>query len=366
MSRKSRKPIIIAILLSIISFLWTPAVIQAAGEGTAEERTFTTSVSYNAETPEEEYPFAEILEKGGTLYRLQEITTTVTGETPVKNISTTQEIVRSEPIPNDTVYEPEPTITRNNKIYHLIHTETESAEITGQNQEASGEVTYPNQVSRPNIPRTAEFDIEDGATQRTKTAVLPLKDVIEGVRTWRDDFSATLTVYPADTVKYYQIGDTVLPMRDESPGLEGQEAAVLELLGLPGDYYQISNMTWDGGIYTDFDGIQKRDISVTGSRYVATYTARYSGTVTFDSIPARVFVSTYENTEETLISTTYHLTGTATYMAEEPVQSFFEQYMPIIVSVALFVVLIFVLLLLFYLAKKKKSERNKNRGGKKV
>lgn len=356
------------LLTMLISSLCIPAAVQAAGQETADETAFTTSVSYNAETPDEDYPFAEVLERNGILYRLQTVTTAVTGETPVKNTNTTQEIVRSEPIPNDTVYEPEQTIVRNGKTYQLIRTEMEESDITGQAQEARGEISYPNQVRKPDVPTTAEFDIKDINTGLTKKVKLPLKEVIESSRSWKDDFTATLTVYPTDTARYYKIGDTVLELKEDSPGLEGQEAAILNVLGLSGDYYQIKNTVWAGDSYLDTDGIQKRDVAVTGSRYVATYTARYSGTVIPDSIPAHTFVSTYENTEETIVSTTYHLTSTATYVAEEkePEPSFFEQYMPIIVSVALFVVLIFVLLLLFYLAKKKKSERNKNRGGKKV
>lgn len=95
---------------------------------------------------------------------------------------------------------------------------------------------------------------------------------------WVGDFEFPVLFYVYDA-GYYQLGDVRVPRQERNPGLEGYEAALLQVMGLSGEDYVIEQVVWDGAAYDNDEGICCRNALARGRKRVEDYEVVYGGAV---------------------------------------------------------------------------------------
>lgn len=259
--------------------------------GETEETVWVDTVECRDLSAAERYVFPAFREIEGIRYQLISTEIEASEGISVKETERRVEMRTSDLLFPGEDWTPEETIWKDGISYHLMETRTENSRISGRTQKAEGWVTYSERDTRPEIPESAEFEIEDADTGERRTVTLPLVRIEEHWR-WQDDFQTILTAEPIDALEY-QLGDEVVTLGGEEPGLSGHETAVLHVLGLDPNLYRIETMNWAGPAYFR-DGIPVRDINLSGSRYVASYQVYYAGEVPLADVWGNVIVALYE------------------------------------------------------------------------
>lgn len=282
--------------------------------GEADEPVWVDTVECQSLSAADRYVFPTFREVEGTRYQLIRTEIETSEGTPVKETEKRMEIRTSDLLLPGEEWAPEETIWKDGMSYHLTETRTENSRISGRTQKAEGWVTYSERTTKPEIPESAEFEIEDVDTGERRTVTLPLVRTEEQWQ-WQDDFQTILTAEPVDALEY-RLGDEVVTLGGEEPGLSGHETEVLHVLGLDPNLYRIETMNWAGPAYLR-DGIPVRDINLSGSRYVASYQVYYAGEVPLDDVWGNVVVALYEAEVEREAGSLLSYTVRASYQPEQ-------------------------------------------------
>ena len=126
----------------------------------------------------------------------------------------------------------------------------------------------------------ASSDTQKGYTY---TFDLPLVNKKPGEQVWIE-FSAPMSFTDYGAAYYKLNSNTYLPHSDSAPVVDGYEDAILEYLGLSSYSYRISYAAWDGGTYTNSNGVLCRDALMYGERLVGTMIATYEDTVPLETV----------------------------------------------------------------------------------
>lgn len=149
------------------------------------------------------------------------------------------------------------------------------------------------------IPQTASFEVTDegrtGNAQTRAESVTVLKEV------WSTDFSFPVTFHSCDA-EYCQLGDRMIPYREEKPEFEGQEYLLLDIIGAPRDQYRVIDVRWDGEVYQDEAGIPCRNAVASGEKLLRDYQVLYRGTARFPSAERWQTVTIYELPREETVT----------------------------------------------------------------
>ena len=164
-------------------------------------------------------------------------------------------------------------------------------------------------------------------------------------------FQRTMRVEVYDST-FYMLNDRYIPYNDAKPALAGHEADILTVLNLPQESYHIPDFVCTGDVYTE-SGIQYRNATASGERYVAEYTAYYSDTVTLPDAEGYNALLSYSldsgNTE-------YTIKATAVYEKEDT----FPVATVVVTVVSILAGIIAIVLILFLIAKKRKTKNKEN------
>lgn len=140
------------------------------------------------------------------------------------------------------------------------------------------DVVYENVEALAQIPESAEFALEEQG--REVVAVCRAEAMEAAAARWCDDFSFPVIFHGCDA-ELCQLGDVLIPYQDDKPDLDGQEAQLLRMIGAPEDAYQVTDIFWDGEIYTDETGVVCRNARAVGSRLVKDIQVHYEGFALF-------------------------------------------------------------------------------------
>ncbi|WP_434309438.1 hypothetical protein [Hominifimenecus sp. rT4P-3] len=278
-------------------------------KGKAEEESLWMDVVECMDASEaEQYVFPEKREKDGIWYRLLRTEVLESAGEPVIETEIRTETRSSGALLPGETWEPEPMLEQDGVAYHLQETREEKIPIRGRTQKAEGWIDYFDRVEKPTFPPYAEFEIEDAALGTSKTVTLALTETTEEQH-WKEDFQAILTAEPADASAFV-LGEQVVTLGEDELGLAGQEEAVLHVLGLDPAYYRIRHMSWSSPSY-DQNGVLRREIQVSGARFVTDYHGYYSGVGELDDVWGTVLTAVYQAEIETQtgIETIYTVLG---------------------------------------------------------
>ena len=121
---------------------------------------------------------------------------------------------------------------------------------------------------------------------------LPLVSKKAGELVWIG-FSAPMAFTDYGAAYYKLNAGTYLPHSDSAPIVDGYEDAILDYLGLSPYSYRISYAEWDGGTYTNGNGVLCRNAIMYGERLVGTMVATYEDTVPLETVTGYKGVATY-------------------------------------------------------------------------
>lgn len=300
-------------VLWIVFCFWAfPILVK--GEAGEEEAVWIDVVECRDALEAEQYVFPESQEKDGIWYRL--LRTEVvesTGEPVIETELRTETRSSGVLLPGE-IWEPAPMLEQDGVRYHLQETREEKIPIRGRTQKAEGWITYSDRAEKMELPSSAEFEVEDAALGTSKKVTLALAETTEEQH-WQEDFHAVLTAEPADASAFV-LGDQVVTLGEDELGLIGQEETILRVLGLEPAYYRIRHMNWSGPSY-DQDGALRRDIQISGARFVTDYHGYYSGVVPLDDIWGTTLTAMYQAEVEKQIGMETIYTVHGYYQPEE-------------------------------------------------
>ncbi len=144
-------------------------------------------------------------------------------------------------------------------------------------------VTYEKVEGASLIPEEIEVDVQDG-NQRT-TAVCACVEVTESGGSWEGGFELPVTVHVYDADTYF-LGEREIRKEQVLWQLMDAEEELLAAADLSPADYLIQEVRWDGGIYTDAEGVQCRDAIAVGQKRVYACQVKYVGTAVFAGVPS--------------------------------------------------------------------------------
>lgn len=145
-------------------------------------------------------------------------------------------------------------------------------------KEVVRDVIYRQVEGAAHIPKTFQVQLKQDGKEYDLVCEKQEEEVLR--ERWSKGFSVPLTFYIYDA-EYYQIGDKVIPRRNELPEPEICEKELLGMLGLSGDEYRITELLWDGAEYVDQDGVLCRNGLAVGKKLLRDYQVRYTGLFRF-------------------------------------------------------------------------------------
>lgn len=140
------------------------------------------------------------------------------------------------------------------------------------------DVVYEAAEMMTQIPETLEFALEDGG-RTAKVSCWAEKQEEENAR-WSDDFSFPVVFHGCDA-SFCQLGDVLIPYREEKPELEGEERQLLEMIHVPEEGYRITDISWNGTVYEDEQGELCREALAEGEKLVRDVLVHYVGIAEF-------------------------------------------------------------------------------------
>ena len=355
-------------LLSTMLFLSLLGTGEAYAAKAPETITKEKVIESEKQTVEEDL-FDEFVKHEGKKYKLQGV------ELEVED----KEGEKLPPPQNDTyIYEtpviadgveaetPEETVEKDGKVYVLKDVE----ELPGILEERSthAEVTKDFSVEYINdVPKTLKTEVTDELSGEVYTHKLPMTSSEVVSEEWRTGFTFPITVSDYDAEELY-LGDLVIPA---DANLIDYADEFLKMLNLPGRYYRIDNITWNGEPY-ERDGIVCRDATADGRKLATNVTATYAAEVTLPPVEGTYLRCTYEWQEEAAPEEPdlYKITATATYDRYtflDAMADFFRFLLDWIkthpaetIGIVVLLILLFVILFLFLLSRKKKDDEEEN------
>lgn len=181
--------------------------------------------------------------------------------------------------------------------YQLKSWQMEVVEVPEESQEIEKEVVYQGVEAKAGIPKKVEIHFTDPGSGYQVSRFYPAQDIITLDEQWSEDFSFTVTfhTYGAD---YYELMEHRIPYEENTPGLIGYEATLLQMIGLSESDYQVEQVVWNGDSYADEEGILCRDALATGRKKRKDYQVIYGGSVTVPSQTLYQIAAVYQKLEE--------------------------------------------------------------------
>lgn len=181
---------------------------------------------------------------------------------------------------------PAEKIEREGVPYHLSEWEIISGEEEAEKQYVEAPIIYEKAGARANIPEEAEISIEGTGFHPS----MPLLRTEFFNERWEPDFVFHLTFHSLQADCFELDGTEIeVSYEEENLGLMEYAQEILELLGLPGEYYRITGFRWDKEAYRDENGTLCRDAEGRGERLVRDCRAVYGGET---ELPARAVYRT--------------------------------------------------------------------------
>ena len=343
------KKIVSVLLLGIISASLLIGCSSAATDNssTVNENTITETVEYTSLKEDETHTFDEELVKDDGTYTLKDVTYETVSAAPVMETQT----VEVKDLYEQNV-EPEEEKTFVNakgqevvgKLSDVSYSDTT---ITNRTAEVESTTQSGYVISQPVMANSKTVNYTD---EQTVTATLPLTSFhVTTPYHWEPDVTVPMRVEVYDAT-FYMLNGRYVPYNDEKPALAGYEADILTVLNLPQNSYRITDFVWTGDVYTE-NGVQYRNATATGERYVAEYTAYYSDTVALPDAAGYNATLTYSLDSG---DTEYTIKATALY---EKLNTGLTPAQIIAISAAgVFLLVILIISILFVISKKKKSK----------
>ncbi len=97
---------------------------------------------------------------------------------------------------------------------------------------------------------------------------------------WSDDFHVPL-VFHSYGAELYELGNILMSAQDGFPPPEEYQDELLGILGLPGEDYEITGLTWDSEPYAGPDGELCREATASGRKRLVDYQVTYDGRVSW-------------------------------------------------------------------------------------
>lgn len=331
-----------------------PATAQAS-ESITLEKTYQTDKSNDDGTGQ----FENTYEKNGILYGLSQIKTEI-----VETIPTAEEqyfwesAVFLDAAEN---HAPPVEVEKADGIYRLIKSEVLKGKTEKRSEYATSATVYKLEFT-DNLASKGKVTVTDKDTGLEITKPLPLLSTEKVSSYWTDDFTFPITVFDYDAESFL-LGSVVVPADAE---LIDYADELLNHVGLPSQYYQITEISWAGSVYEQSD-MQMRDAVATGRKLITEVKAVYGGDIDLPALEGEYYKCTYAK-DETTTGMAYKVKAVATYELEKDVvhKSFLEwlldwilQHPIAAIGIALLLIVLLVIIVLFVLAKKE-GEEEKN------
>ncbi len=141
------------------------------------------------------------------------------------------------------------------------------------------------------LPESVTAKVEREGKQTEVKYLLEEKSVIK--EEWQDGFTFPVTFHKYDA-DYYWLRDRLVEKGEEKPHLEGCEDLLLEEIGVSPEFYQITDISWDGGSYEDEKGERCRNAVAFGRKRVQDYQLLYQGVAEFPEYEMWRVAAVYE------------------------------------------------------------------------
>lgn len=216
----------------------------------------------------------------------------------------------------------------------------ESADYTPveRTYKATGEVEYPNQKNKPNVPEKDDisYETEDGDIITVEGTLVDVTSS-EGAAGPTTELQSTIAMPIGSNA--FSVGDKVIKYDPVSPRWDGYEEDIAKAAGL-GNGQKVVGGTWNGNEYQE-GGMTKRDVTWYIQNSGTSWTAHYAAEGTVTTYTANAVYSGSVTglglDESSSDETKYTLTAEIPYVAESsvpsnPVMEFFAEN-PKVVSI---------------------------------
>ena len=151
------------------------------------------------------------------------------------------------------------------------------------------DVTFTALEEGYEIPKKQDIEFTDTDSEQKVIASMNLVSSVETACYWSDEFSFPIKVtgYDAET---FLLDDTEIGREED---LNGYKSQFLEYLGLSSDWYEITDISWNGGPYEAGGEICRNAIAI-GNKKVKDFSATYEGDVTLPQIDGFIWECEYE------------------------------------------------------------------------
>lgn len=153
------------------------------------------------------------------------------------------------------------------------------------------DVIYENVEALARVPEFMEFALEENGRKANVSCWADGMEVVDA--RWKDDFSFPVTFHDCDA-EFCQLGDVLIPYVEEKPELEEHESLLLDLIDVPKEAYRVTDISWNGELYTDESGVLCRDALAVGDKLVQDFQVHYVGTAEFPACEGWQIVAEYE------------------------------------------------------------------------
>lgn len=323
-----KNKILIKATLSFFMIMSSFSFVKAADEYITVGQTYTSS----SET--ETYTFDDVLQMDGHEYSL---VSTETTKVTKREQTITKEFadLQTQVVDSDLV--------ENNVQYSLKDVQYKEKEI----QEGTVSIDHVENLgfsfSQPQAENTFSVTYEMNGT--TKSAELPLAELMESSSYWKDGFSFTGNYSGDKDVLYYNFNGTQIPNTSENEvPYNSFEEPILQSMGLTTANTRILGASWV--TQADNNRVAQFDCSRLGQDYKARYALDVPNLVTVYDAEA-----TYTLTD---VNESYEITAQAVYKIKENKLLKIIKFVGLILIVAAIIVAI-----LFIITKRKKKKEKK-------
>lgn len=286
----------LALFVCLTGMLWPPLVARAmngepsvSGEVQYQERIYLS----DTDDPEAQEPgFADRMEVDGMTYLLEDVRYEVVDKARTARPSAgVVKVVTSAPFTDgEEAHVPDGVIEENGVTYYLSSYEVVETQLDARTEPVSDEIVYQNIPVGSGIPETAEIQATDAVTGEVFSVQVPLEEVSYGEEKWIPGFEFPITVWDYGE-EVFDLNGTDVSLSETDP-LKGYERELLDLIGVSEADYQITDITWDGGAYTD-GGILCRKLKAVGTMRVVDCHATYSGVANLPAVSAKAVQAVY-------------------------------------------------------------------------
>lgn len=140
------------------------------------------------------------------------------------------------------------------------------------------DIVFSNVEDSSKIPEVLSIPvrIKDDNAIRTNDLSFVLKETSTFNEHWSDDFKVNMTFVDYDADEFVFFGKTIAK-ENVLEELRKYDKQILDSLGLNGDFYKISSLTWQGDEFTQ-NGVVYRNVLVSGSKLKIDIRASYEAT----------------------------------------------------------------------------------------